>query len=45
MNNQETIPIVQKFNTRGLALGKIKLISLLYKVHEKNIKNNKTLFH
>jgi hypothetical protein len=35
MNNQETILIVQKFNTRGLALTKIKLISLFYKVHEK----------
>jgi hypothetical protein len=44
MNDQETILIVQKFNTRGLALTKIKLISLLNKVHRKNIKNNKTLF-
>ena len=35
MNDQETILIVQKFNTRGLALGKIKLISHFYKVHEK----------
>ena len=38
MNDQETILIVQKFNTRGLALGKIKLISLLCMVHRKNIK-------
>jgi hypothetical protein len=35
MNDQETILIVQKFNTRGLALEKIKLISHFYKVHEK----------
>jgi hypothetical protein len=36
--------VVQKFNTRGLALGKIKLISLLYKVHRKNIKTIKIFF-
>jgi hypothetical protein len=35
MNDQETILVVQKFNTRGLALAEIKLISLFYKVHEK----------
>ena len=35
MNHQETILVVQKFNTRGLALAEIKLISLFYKVHEK----------
>ena len=35
MNDQETILVVQKFNTRGLALAEIKLISLLYKVHRK----------
>ena len=28
MNDQETILVVQKFNTRGLALAEIKLISL-----------------
>ena len=35
MNDQETILVVQKLNTRGLALAEIKLISLLYKVHRK----------
>ena len=35
MNDQQTILVVQKFNTRGLALAEIKLISLFYKVHEK----------
>ena len=44
MNDQETILVVPKFNTRGLALGKIKLISLLCMVHRKNTKNNKNLF-
>jgi len=44
MNDQETILIVQKFNTRGLALGKIKLISLLCMVHRKNIKKTIKIF-
>ncbi len=35
MNDQETILVVQKFNTRGLALAKIKLISLLCMIHRK----------
>ncbi len=30
MNDQETILIVQKFNTRGLALGKIKYRKFMY---------------
>jgi len=37
MNDQETILVVQKFNTRGLAQT-IKLISLLCMVHRKKHK-------
>ena len=45
MNDQETILVVQKFNTRGIAFAKIKLISFLCMVHrKKHKKNNKTLF-
>jgi len=44
INDRETILVVHKFNTRGLALKLSILISLLCVIHRKNIKNNKTLF-
>ncbi len=44
INDQETILVVQKFNTRGLAFAIIKLISLLCMIHRKNIKKTIKLF-
>ncbi len=44
MNDQETVLVVQKFNTRGLAFAKIKLISFLCMVHRKKHKKTIKIF-
>ena len=40
MSVQETVLVVQKFNTRGIAFATIKLISFLCMVHRKNNTNS-----